>query len=284
VAVEPRGLLCLIGPSAGGKTTLLRLGAGSLKPDSGNVWAGGNPIRPGRSGILGPEEEVHPRLSVVSAINRRMRQAGVGNRFVERRLKATLRSFGLEAVRDERIGSLSSTLRQRAILATQWACPGSVWLLDDPSAHLDVEFRDLWPGLLRDWQSRESAAVVMATTDLQEAMKADRVAILHEGRVVAADAPAKLCRKAAPEQIVVRTVDDARALQTLSANLHLEAERLPDGLRLRVRKADDVLAGVLQQLGGELETVWVRKPSLRDAINYYISLPRPPEEPKHPPR
>jgi len=103
--------------------------------------------------------------------------------------------------------------------------------------------------------------------------------IVHEGRVAAAGPPARLCRKAASEEIIVRTIDDSAAAGELSSHLRLEAERRHDGLHLRMRHADNVLPGVLHALGASVETVWVRKPTMHDAIAHFTSQPQPKVEP-----
>jgi ABC-2 type transport system ATP-binding protein len=281
--VEEGQTLYLVGPAGAGKTTMLRAGAGVLRAESGRVWANGHALRRFSDTILHTDDPLSEPLTVERNIQRRLRRAEAPLRTLERRLQATLRAWGLEPWREARVRTLPDSIRQRVFLAAQWGCPGSVWLLDNPTAPLEPAWRAAFPGLLSTWKEREGGAAVIATNLVEEAMAGDRVAILNAGRVAALDTPARLCRASAPEEIVVRTVDDRAAAASLAGEMRLRAERRPDGLLLRVRRADDTLPGVLRTLGTQVETVWVRRPTMEDAIAFHTSLPVPPDLPTQPP-
>lgn len=284
LGVEAGRLLYLVGPAGGGKSTMIRVGSGAILPEAGRVWLDGQPVRRARAGILDPDEKILGPLSLGRSMERRLARAGVRGRATERRIRAALRAFDLESLRDTRYRALSGSLRQRALLAIQWACPARVWFLDNPTALLEPAWREAWPILERTWREREGGAVIIASQHVEEAMQADQAAIVHDGRIAAFGPPARLCRVSGAEEIIVRTVDNAAAARALSFGMRLEAEQCRDGLRLRVRKADDSLPGVLQTLAGQVETVWIRKPTMQDAIAYHTSLPAPPELPTQPPR
>jgi ABC-type multidrug transport system ATPase subunit len=284
LGVEALQTLCLVGPAGGGKTALLRVAEGSLRAEAGAAWVNGLPARRARGRLLRSDEPLVPALTVERQMEHRLHRAGVRGRHLDRRLRTALRTWEIEAWREARIGALSTSAHQRVRLAVQWACPGAAWLLDNPTSLLECTWREQLPALLSAWREREDGAVVVATNIPDEAATADRIAILHQGRVVACGPPAQLCRVSGAEEIVVRTVDNRAAAAALSAQLRLEAERRPDGLLLRVRHADDTLPGVLQTLGRALETLWVRRPTLQDAIAYHTALPIPSDLPTQPPR
>jgi ABC-2 type transport system ATP-binding protein len=281
--VEAGQVLYLVGPAGSGKSTMLRTGAGADRLEAGRVWVNGHALSRFGDSVLGSDERLVDALTVERNISRRLRRAGVAIRAMDRRLQAALRAWDLDAWRDARVRTLSDSLRQRAALAAQWACPGPVWLLDNPTTLLEPDWRAAWPALLAAWREREKGAVAIATNLVEEALAGDQVAILNEGRVVALDAPARLCRVSGPEEIVVRTIDDRAAAASLAGDMRLLAERRPDGLVLRVRRADDTLPGVLRTLGSQLETVWVRRPTMADAIAFHINMPLPPDLPTQPP-
>lgn len=282
-AVGSGRTLYLVGASGAGKSVMLGVASGALRVESGRVWANGHALHRFSSTILRPNEVLTDSLSVERNLQRRLRQAGVAPRMCERRLQATLRAWDLAPWRDTRVRMLPESLRARARLAAQWCCPGSVWLLDNPTTLLEPAWRNAFPTLLASWKERESGAVVIATNLVEDAMAGDQVAILDHGRVVALDTPTRLCRAAAPEEIVVRTVDDRAAERTLAGTMRLHAERRPNGLVLRVRHAEEALPGVLKTLGAQVETVWVRRPTMEDAIAFHTALPLPPDLPTQPP-
>jgi ABC-2 type transport system ATP-binding protein len=276
-------VLYLIGPAGSGKSTMLRAGAGTLPVAAGRVWVNGHALHRFADHVLHPDERLADSLTVERNMQRRLRAAGLPTRGLDRRINAALRAWDVEHWRETRVRVLSDSARRRVALAAQWACPGSVWLLDDPTALLEPHWRAAFPALLAAWREREGGAAVIATNLVEEAADGDRVAVMNEGRIVALDTPARLCRASGSEEIVVRTVDDRAAAVSLAGEMRLQAERRPDGLLLRVRRADDALPGVLRTLGTQLETVWVRRPTMQDAIAFHTALPAPPDLPTQPP-
>ncbi|HEY3265669.1 MAG TPA: ATP-binding cassette domain-containing protein [Armatimonadota bacterium] len=273
----------LVGPAGSGKSTMLRVAAGLVRTESGHLWVNGGIPRRHASGVLPPDDRPHPHLTVARNIERRAARSGLHGRDLERRLRLTLRAWDLEPFRDVRARTLPSSILHRLCLAGQWACPGSAWLLDNPAALLDPDWRDALPRLLAEWRQREGGATVMAANTPDEASGVDAVAVMVAGRIAAMGEPARICRAAGTEQIVVRTVDDEAAAVALRSNLRLEAEKRPEGLLLRVRRADEALGGIVSAVGAGLETVWVRRPTLRDAVTHYAALPPPPDLPTQPP-
>lgn len=284
LGVRPLQCLALIGPSGGGKSSLLLVAEGALRAAHGSVWLDGRPVGRRASRILGATDRLSPGLTVERQMQSRLYRCGARGRDLDRRLRTALHAWDLEAWRTTRIRALPASTLQRARLAVPWACPGGAWLLDDPSRGLEPEWRAAWPALARAWREREGGVVVVALSDPDEGATADHVAIVHQGRVVAHGPPERLCRVSCAEEIVVRTLDDRAAAAALSSGLRLEAERRSDGLVLRVRHADSALPGVINTLGRALETVWIRRPTLQDAVAHHIAIPPPRDLPTQPPR
>ncbi len=274
--------VCLVGPAGGGKTTLLHTACGIREPQHGRIWLNGRPMRGPASGIVRTELPLPGSSAVESILRRRLKRAGLSSKAADERVQLTANAWDLQDLLPSRFHTLSQCQQQRARLAIAWASPGTLMVCDNPTALLEPQWRDLWPHLLKQWRDREHGAALIAANDPEEAMTADVAVILHEGRVAAAGPPARLCRKAASEEIIVRTIDDSAAAGELSSHLRLEAERRHDGLHLRMRHADNVLPGVLHALGASVETVWVRKPTMHDAVAHFTSQPQPKVEPPRP--
>ena len=266
LAVEPGCLLAVMGLAGAGKSTLLRVASGGLRVGSGGVWVDGRSAGKDPRAVIAHTRALPDRLCVNKAVG----------------LRVALHAWGLDAYREHRVGTLPASVRARVALAAGWAGQGKVWLLDDPTALLEPAWQEALPDLLRAWLKREGGCVVAATHDPGLGVVADRVAILSKGNLVALDTSAALLAACACEEVVVRTVDAERVACALYENLHLEAERLKDGLRIRVRSAEAALPGILQTLGPRIETVWIRKPTLRDAVRHFSSLPVAPDAPNRP--
>jgi molybdate transport system ATP-binding protein len=194
LAVAPGTCLALTGPSGAGKTTVLRIVAGLVRPAAGRVscgdavWldvAGGVDRRPDarRVGYVFQDHALFPHLSAWRNVAYGLRDAPRAER--RARAHALLGRFGLAARADARPATLSGGERQRVALARALARRPDVLLLDEPLASLDAR--------TRAGASRELAAVLadvgvpalLVTHDFAEAAQlGDRVAVLDGGRVV----------------------------------------------------------------------------------------------------
>jgi ABC-type Fe3+/spermidine/putrescine transport system ATPase subunit len=193
--VAPGESLALLGPSASGKTSLLRAVLGLAVPGSGAVRLGERLVsRDGR--LLVPPEDrnlavvfqdlaLWPHLSVEGNLAFGLSARGVRADDRTARIAAMLRRVGLDGVGRRHPGELSGGQRQRVAIARALVLdPGAV-LLDEPLASVDVELKRDLLSLLRDLFRERSATVLHVTHDLREAAAlADRFAVLEEGRLV----------------------------------------------------------------------------------------------------
>ncbi len=195
-AVQRGEILGLLGPNGCGKTTTLRLVAGFLSPDSGEVRVCGEPLGSGslaarrRIGYL-PERaplydalRVHDYLDFIAAAKGVLRPARA------QAIERAIADFALESVVRKPVGMLSKGYRQRVGLAQATLADPEVLLLDEATNGLDalqiVEAR----ALIR--RGSAGRAVIFCSHLMQEVTAlCDRVIVLHEGRTVAmADAAA----------------------------------------------------------------------------------------------
>ncbi len=180
--VAPGELVCLVGGSGCGKTTLLNLASGLDTPSAGSV------IVDGRTALMFQESALFPWLTVARNVELPLRLRGVGRD--ERRLRASelLALVGLAEFAGRRPHELSGGMRQRVALARALAQDADVLLMDEPFGALDAMTRDLLHDELeRIWQQRQ-LTVVFVTHNVREAARlADRIVLLtsRPGRVAA---------------------------------------------------------------------------------------------------
>jgi molybdate transport system ATP-binding protein len=228
VEVAPGECLAVAGPSGAGKTSLLRVAAGLLRPEHGLVEAGGEtwldtrrrldlPPERRRCGYLFQEYALFPHLSAWQNVAYPLR--GSDRR---RRAAALLDRFGMSALADSRPSTLSGGERQRVALARALAREPDVLLLDEPLSALDARtragaVREL-AALLRD----ADVPAVLVTHDFAEAAAlGDRVAIVDAGRLLQEGSPSDLA--AAPQSAFVA---DFTGAVVLTGTAH----GAPDGL------------------------------------------------------
>jgi NitT/TauT family transport system ATP-binding protein len=175
--------VCLLGPSACGKTTILNILAGLDEPTSGRALLDGDPIPgpgPDRA-VLFQEPALFPWLSVVANVEFALRHVGVAQ--AERRARAMswLENVRLADFANAQPHELSAGMRQRAALARALACDPDVLLGDEPFGALDAQARELLQNeVQRVWvESEGRKTFVFVTHNVREAaLLADRVLVM----------------------------------------------------------------------------------------------------------
>jgi NitT/TauT family transport system ATP-binding protein len=173
-------VLCLVGASGCGKTTLLNLIAGLDLPTSGVVR------RTGRVSLMFQEAALFPWLTAAGNIDLALRLRGVPRRERAGRVDELLHAVHLEGFGAKRPHELSGGMRQRVALARGFAQEADILLMDEPFGALDAMTRDiLHDELERLWQER-LPTIVFVTHNVREAVRlGDRVVVLtsRPGRV-----------------------------------------------------------------------------------------------------
>ncbi len=187
----------VLGPNGSGKTTTLRVLSGYLAPTSGRVRMAGFDVTTQwlevrrRIGYLPENVPLHPELRVEDYLEFRGRLRGLRGARLTSRLRDTIDRCGLGEVSRRRIGALSRGFRQRTGLADCLLHEPDILLLDEPMAGMDPAQVHSLLGLLRDLGRH--CAMLISTHVLAEAEElCHRVVILNDGRLAAADSPARL--------------------------------------------------------------------------------------------
>jgi sulfate transport system ATP-binding protein len=191
-------LTALLGPSGGGKSTLLRVIAGLETPDTGTVEIDGEdltgvPVRKRGIGFCfqhyAPFRHLTVRRNVAFGLEvRRQPKAAV-----QQKVDELLDLVKLTAFADRYPSQLSGGQRQRMALARALAIEPRVLLLDEPFGALDAQVRKQLRIWLRELHSKINVTTVLVTHDQEEAMEvADRLAIINDGRLEQVGAPADI--------------------------------------------------------------------------------------------
>jgi ABC-2 type transport system ATP-binding protein len=195
----------LLGPNGAGKTTLFKILATLVLPDSGSVQVSGidvltDPaaVRALLTPVIADERSLAWRLSGVQNLNLFAALYGVGKDEVERTAERLLAAVGLDHAGTRMVGTYSSGMKQRLLIARALLSRPSVLLLDEPTRSLDpVSARDFRKFLREEIVGRQGCTVLLATHDADEAFElCDRLAVLDRGAVVARGTAAELGRLA----------------------------------------------------------------------------------------
>ncbi|TBH17651.1 ABC transporter ATP-binding protein [Thermus thermamylovorans] len=182
VSLEVRGgVVGLLGPNGAGKSTLLALLAGRLRPDGGEARLLGYPPRDPRAlplrAYLPQSPRLFPHLKAREVLEGARRAKGLGREALE---EAAGR-MGLEGLLHRPVGLLSGGQRQRLALAAALMGDPPIWLLDEPTAALDPRGRErFWAWV----EAKREGVVLLALHHVEEARRADRLALLRGGQLV----------------------------------------------------------------------------------------------------
>ena len=189
IELAARGFNILLGPTLAGKTSLMRLMAGLLRPTAGEIRFGGHdvtavPVQKRRVAMVYQQFINYPHLSVFENIASPLRVERVPTPQVKSRVGRIAELLRLNALLDRRPGELSGGQQQRTALARALVKDADLILLDEPLANLDYKLREgLRDELPRLFADRD-CTVVYATTEPAEALLlGGHTATVHEGRI-----------------------------------------------------------------------------------------------------
>ncbi|MFO1224386.1 MAG: ABC transporter ATP-binding protein [Burkholderiaceae bacterium] len=189
LALGERGFNTLLGETLAGKTTLLRLMAGLVRPTSGEVWfdgrnVTGQPVQQRRVSMVYQQFINYPNLSVFENIASPLRVTRTPAAEIKARVGRIAELLKLGPLLDRRPAELSGGQQQRTALARALVKDADLVLLDEPLANLDYKLREALRDELPRLFADRGCTVVYATTEPGEALLlGGRVATLHEGRV-----------------------------------------------------------------------------------------------------
>ncbi len=179
--VQRGEFVCLVGPSGGGKSTLLRLVAGLLHPSGGDILLDGQPLREPspRIGIVFQNINLMPWRTVLDNVALPLELAGVPRAARLRRAQELIRLVALDGFAHHYPHQLSGGMAQRAAIARTLAHDPDLLLLDEPFGALDALTRErLNRELLRIYELR-GQTILMVTHNISEAVfLADRILVL----------------------------------------------------------------------------------------------------------
>jgi sulfate transport system ATP-binding protein len=206
--VPTGSLTALLGPSGGGKSTLLRIIAGLDSPDTGTVLIEGEDLTltPARSRGVGfcfqhyaAFRHLSVRRNVAFGLEIRKRPKAE----IKARVDELLELVGLAHLGERYPSQLSGGQRQRMALARALAIEPKVLLLDEPFGALDAQVRTQLRQWLRDLHDTLNVTTVLVTHDQEEAMEvADRLAIINHGRLEQVGTPADMYDRPANEFVL----------------------------------------------------------------------------------
>ncbi|MFW8594002.1 ATP-binding cassette domain-containing protein [Cribrihabitans neustonicus] len=268
----PRGsVFGLLGPNGAGKSTMINILAGLVRKTSGEVsiWGFDQDENPRQSraaiGVMPQELNLDPFFTPRGALEVQAGLYGVPKS--ERYSGEILRMIGLEDKAEAYARTLSGGMRRRLLLGKALVHRPSVLVLDEPTAGVDIELRQmLWENIRK--LNAQGMTIILTTHYLEEAEEmCDEIAIINQGELVARDTTANLLGRLDARAMVVHP---AAEVSDLPAGNGIEAELRGDGavvLRYHSQQtsAEEVLAAV-RAAGISIRDVKTEEADLEDVF------------------
>jgi sulfate transport system ATP-binding protein len=217
-AVRPGELVGLLGPSGGGKSTILRIIAGLETADAGEVWIDGRRVdhvhaRKRQIGFVFQHYALFRHMTVGDNIAFGLDVQGIARDRVGERVRELLALMGLGGLDERYPSQLSGGQRQRVALARALAPAPKLLLLDEPFGAVDAKVRDELRRWLRKLHDEVHTTSIFVTHDQDEAFAvSDRVLIVQRGRLEQAGSPTEILDEPASE-FVARFVGDVNVFE-----------------------------------------------------------------------
>ncbi|MCC5971723.1 MAG: ABC transporter ATP-binding protein [Pararhodobacter sp.] len=268
----PRGsIFGLLGPNGAGKSTLINILAGLVVKTAGKVriWGFDQDENPRQSraaiGVMPQELNIDPFFSPRDALEVQAGLYGVPRR--ERRTDEILRLIGLEDKANSYARTLSGGMRRRLLLGKALVHWPQVLVLDEPTAGVDIELRQMLWRNVREL-NRQGMTIILTTHYLEEAQEmCDEIAIIDHGEVVARDTTAALVGQMDGKTLLVRPAGPVGSL-TLPEGVTREDRAdgwLAFGYPRSKVSAGQILAA-LGVAGVEIVDLSTAEPDLEDAF------------------
>lgn len=268
-------IFALVGPDGAGKTTTLRMLTGILTPTSGRATVLGlDTVRDAEAikeqiGYMSQRFGLYPDLRVEENLHFYADIYGVPRRGRDEKIDRLLAFSNMQPFKKRLAGNLSGGMKQKLGLACALIHTPRVLFLDEPTNGVDpVSRRDFWRILYQ--LLKDGVTIVVSTAYLDEAERATRVGLLHQGRLLAADTPKRLKRLIDGTLLEVRADRPRLAAAALRRALPAHAVSL-FGERVHVvsRQPDETGTTIAATLAGEgigLASLAAAEPSLEDVF------------------
>lgn len=265
-------VFALLGPNGSGKTTLFRVLSTLIPLQRGQVQVLGYNLQNDtqqirtRIGVVFQAPSLDKKLTVVENIRHQAALYGLSGGELRKRQQELLEQLGLTDRSSERTETLSGGLRRRVELAKGMIHQPQLLLLDEPSTGLDPGARsDLWEYLhrLRDhW----GVTVMLTTHLLEEADRADRIAIMNEGELVALDSPERLRATVGGDSITIGTDEPQPLADAIARRFEVTAAIVDGNVRLEQADGHQWIARLVEAFPGRIQSIRLGKPTLEDVF------------------
>jgi ABC-2 type transport system ATP-binding protein len=281
ITVKTGELFGLLGPNGAGKTTLIKVLTTLLLPTTGHAYVldydvtkEEDKIRPIINMVSGGEYSGYGLLTVKENLWMFSQFYGIPGNEAETRITTLMERLHINHMENRKVRTLSTGERQRVNIIRAFMTNPKVVFLDEPTLGLDVETARLIRKFIKEWLKKDTERTVLLTTHymMEADQLCDRIAIIHEGQIVALDTPSALKGMVTKEislHVEVEPVINVDWLHTIQGVIGFKSKDLGGAVELRIVTENesaigDILAHINKQ--GRLNYVYKEEPTLEDVF------------------
>lgn len=270
--VAPGEIFGFLGPNGAGKTTTINILCTLMRPTSGRATINGFDVVRQQSqvrqsiGLVFQDPSLDERLSGLQNLRFHAMVYNVPSSVREQRIEEMLNMMQLWDKRHNEVRTYSGGMKRRLELGRGLLHRPKVLFLDEPTLGLDPQTRNrIWEYIL-DLRQREGVTIFLTTHYMDEAQKADRLAVIDYGRLIAIDTPDKLKKMVGKDIISVKTADNNRAADEIKRRYQTETRRDGDELIFSVTNGEEFLPKFIKEFDIKIQSISLRRPSLDDVF------------------
>ncbi len=271
-SVAPGEIFGFLGPNGAGKTTTINILCTLSKPTSGQAVIGGfDVVRQQRQvrqsiGLVFQDPSLDEQLSGLQNLRFHALVYSVPASVREQRIEQLLRMMEIWDRRNSQVRTYSGGMKRRLELARGLLHYPKVLFLDEPTLGLDPQTRNrIWQYIL-ELRQREETTIFLTTHYMDEAEKADRIAIIDHGKLIVIDTPEGLKKLVGKDIISVKTDDNNRAAEEIRLRYRIETRHDSEGLTFEVAGGEEFLPTFIKEFDTKILSVSLRRPSLDDVF------------------
>src|SRR5690606_19819439 len=216
-------------------------------------------------GVVFQAPSIDKKLSVVENLTYHGRLYGLSRSTLAERTGEMLERLGLSEKRTAKVETLSGGQRRRVELAQCLLHRPRLLVLDEPSTGLDPGARiDLWQYFAT--LVADGVTIVLTTHLLEEAERADRIGIMHQGELAALDSPAALQASIGGDAILIRTADPQGLAAGISEKFGCTATVIDSTVRLEQTNGHEWVPRLVEAFGPQVDAITLGKPTLEDVF------------------
>jgi len=261
-----------LGPNGAGKTTTIKILCTLARPLSGQATVNGfDVVRQQRQvresiGLVFQDPSLDEKLSGIQNLRFHAMIYNVPSSVRDQRIEEVLNMVELWDRRNNKVINYSGGMKRRLELARGLLHNPTVLFLDEPTLGLDPQTRNRIWEYIADLQKREGTTIFLTTHYMDEAEKANRIAIIDHGKIVALDTPSKLKEMVGKDIITLKTDDNIKAAKEIESRYQLKTRIDNNELIFEKTGGEQFLPTFIKEFNTNFLSISLRRPSVDDVF------------------